>query len=130
MEKKSTNYFNAFIEAAEDCKAVIAEIPPEKEPQSAARIEYDMLIGDPYKYSSDDVLYESNGKRHGLSREDFFAKSQPCFRASALGKRYGWGIHSDKAGKIAIYDVESGEYRQLALDESIKHFKAMRSSKR
>ena len=128
--EKSTNYFNTFIEVAEDCKAVTAEIPPEKESPGAAAIEYGMLIESPYIYTSDEVLYESNGKRRGLSREEFFAKSQPCFRASALGKRYGWGVHSDNDGEIAIYAVESGEYNRLASDENIKHFKAMRSAKK
>ena len=89
-----------------------------------------MLIENPYSYTSDDVLYESNGNRRGISREDFFAKPQPCFRASALGKKYGWGVHSDKDGKVAIYGIESAEYKRLASDGGIKHLKAMRSSKK
>ena len=130
MAKNSTNYIDTFIEVAEDCPVSIAEKPPEKEPRTAAQIEYEILIDNPYEYTSDDVLYESNGKRRGLSREDFFAKLQPCFRASALGKKYGWGIHSDSIGKIGIYSVESEEYKRLASDEGIKHLKAMRSSKK
>ncbi len=27
--------------------------------------------------------------------QTFFSKGQPCLRASDLGKKYGWGIHSD-----------------------------------
>jgi hypothetical protein len=128
MTKNSTNYIDTFIEIAEDCPANIAETPPAKEPRSAAQIEYEMLIDNPYKYTSDDVLYESNGNRRGITREDFFKKPQPCFRASALGKKFGWGIHSDKDGKIGIYGIESEEYKRLARDESLKHLKAMRSS--
>ena len=130
MAKNSTNYIDTFIEVAEDCPVSIAEKPPEKEQRTATQIEYEMLIDNPYQYTSDDVLYESNGNRRGISREDFFAKPQPCFRASALGKKYGWGIHSDKNGKIAIYSVESKEYKSFASDEGIKHLKAMRSSKK
>jgi len=85
----------------------------------------EMLIENPYSYTSDDVLYESNGNRRGISREDFFAKPQPCFRASALGKKYGWGVHSDKDGKVAIYGIESAEYKCLASDGGIKHHKAI-----
>ena len=130
MAKNSTNYIDTFIEVAEDCPVTIAEMPPTKEPRTAAQIEYEMLIDNPYKYTSDDVLYESNGNRRGIAREDFFAKPQPCFRASALGKKYGWGIHSDEEGKIAIYGLESEEYKRLVSDGGIKHLKAMRSSKK
>jgi hypothetical protein len=129
MAKNSTNYLDTFIEVAEDCPAAAAEIPPAKEPRTAPQIEYEMLINNPYTYTSDDVLYESNGSRRGIARKDFFSKPQPCFRASALGKKYGWGVHSDKEGKIAIYAVESDEYSRLASDEGLKHLKAMRSIK-
>ena len=130
MAKNSTNYIDTFIEVAEDCPVTVAEIPPAKEPRTAAQIEYEMLIDNPYKYTSDDVLFESNGQRRGIGREDFFAKPQPCFRASALGKKYGWGVHSDKEGKIAIFGLESEEYKRLASDKGIKHLRAMRSSKK
>ena len=127
MKQHSTNYTDTFIEIAEDCHVAVAEEPPLKEPKSAARIEYEMLAGNPYHYTSDDVLYESNGRRRGVSREDFFSKGQPCFRASALTKRYGFGVHCGSDGKIAIYAVESDDYKRLSADGSVKHLKAMRS---
>jgi len=127
MKQHTTNYYDTFIETAEDCPALTAGIPPLKEPKSAARIEYEMLINSPYRYTSDDVLYESNGNRRGISREDFFSKGQPCFHSSALTKRYGWGIHCDKDGKIAIYAVESDEYSKFAGDNAVEHLRAMRS---
>ena len=129
MKQHTTNYANTFIEVAEDCPVSIAEAPPAKEPKTAAQVEYEMLIGHPYKYTSDDVLYESNGKRRNIARDVFFSKGQPCFRSSALTKRYGWGVHSDKDGKIALYAIESDDYKRLASDEGIKHIKAMRSKK-
>jgi len=126
----TTNYFNTFIEVSEDCPVQIAVAPPEKEPKSAARIEYEMLIDAPYRFASDDVLYASNGERRGVGREDFFSKGQPCFRASALPKRYGWGIHSDAEGKIALVAMGSEEYRHLASDQNLKHLHAMRTGKK
>jgi hypothetical protein len=129
MKTFSTNYVNTFIEVAEDSPVSSAEAPPPKDPKTAAQIEYEMLFGSPYRYTSDDVLYESNGNRRGISREDFFAKGQPCFRASMLTKKYGWGVHSDSNSKIAIYPVGSDEYKRLSEDKNIKHLKAMRSSK-
>jgi len=130
MKQHTTNYINTFIEIAEDCPVKTAVAPPVKEPATIAQLEYGMLSGSPYMYTSDDVVYETKGKPKGISREEFFSKGQPCFRASALAKRYGWGIHSDKAGKIAIYAKESEEYSAFASDEHIRHLRAMRSVKR
>ena len=129
MKQYTTNYTDAFIEVAEDCKAAEGIAPPDKAPKTAARIEYDMLIDTPYRYTSDDVLYESNGHRRGISREDYFSKPQACFRSSALCKRYGWGVHYDHEGKIAIYAKGMPQYSLLQNDKGIKHMCAMRSSK-
>ena len=61
----TTNYNNTFIETAEGCPVREAEAPPLKEPKTAARVEYDMLIVNPYLYTSDDVLYESSANNRG-----------------------------------------------------------------
>lgn len=130
MKQHTTNYVSTFIEIAEDCPVSVAGEPPLREPKTAARIEYEMLINNPYRYTSDDILYESNGSRRGINRKDFFSKGQPCFRSSALTKRYGWGVHCDNNGKIAIYAVESPDYKRFSSDESINHIRAMRLSKK
>ena len=129
MKRHTTNYADAFIEVAEDCPARAAEAPPPKEPKSAARLAYEMLIGNPYRYTSDDVLYAAHGEPKGVSREAFFSKGQPCFRASALAKRYGWGVHSDREGRIALYAMESEDYRRLASQQGVRHLRAMRQGK-
>jgi hypothetical protein len=125
----TTNYYDTFISVAEDCPITNSEIPPAKEPKSIAQIEYEMLKDNPYQYTSDDVLYAANGKRRGISRDEFLSKEQPCFRSSPLTKRYGWGVHSDKDGKIAIYSVESNEYKNFAKDDKLKHLNGMRSKR-
>ena len=129
MNKHTTNDTNLLIEVAEDCGLLQAVVPPAKEPKTAAQIAYEMLQSAPYQYTSDEVLYEANGRRRGISREEFFSKGQPCFRASALCKRYGWGVHHNMDGKIAIYGVETPQYAQLRSDEKVKHTQAMRSKK-
>lgn len=125
----TTNYYNAFISVAEDCPIDKAEVPPVKEPKSVAQIEYEMLVAHPYEHTSDDVLYAANGERRGMSREEFFSKGQPCLRSSPLTKRYGWGVHSNEEGKIAIYPVESDEYATYADDVKLKQLKGMRSKR-
>ncbi|MEN8239243.1 MAG: DUF6157 family protein [Actinomycetota bacterium] len=128
-DKKTTNYYDTFIRVAEDCPVDRAEVPPARDPRTSAQIQYEMLSGNPYGYSSDDVLYAANGERRGISREEFFSKGQPCFRSSPLTKRYGWGIHSDEEGRIALYAVESKRYDDLSQDNSNKQLAAMRSKR-
>jgi hypothetical protein len=48
---------------------------------------------------------------------------------SALAKRYGWGIHNDAEGKIALVAVESPEYEQLLNDQRTTKIKAFRSKR-
>jgi hypothetical protein len=126
----STNYFNTFIEAAEDCPVRDGASPPMKASITVARAEYEMIIENPYRYTSDDVVYATKGAPNGISRNAFFSKGQPCFRASALTKRYGWGVHHDNEGKVALYAIDSDEYRRLAADESVKHVRAMSNAKK
>ena len=129
MKQHTTNYINTFIETAEDCPSAVGVIPPDKTPKTAARAEYDMIADNSYSYTSDDVLYSLKGAPKGVSREEFFSKGQPCFRASALTKRYGWGLHYDSEGKMAIYAVDSDEYRRLSKDKDLKHVRAIRQNK-
>lgn len=47
-----------------------------------------------------------------MLREQFFAASRACLRASPLGKRHGWGLHFDSAGRVALLDRDSDLYRR------------------
>ena len=132
----TTNYLNTFIEIAEDSPTQSAEIPPQKgEKLSVANMQFDMIMANPYRYTSDDVLFHvyaaKNNRTDNLEyeREQFFSKGQPCFRASPLTKRYGWGLHNNEEGKIALYPAESIEYQQFVKDNGLKKVKAMRSKR-
>lgn len=126
----STNLPNTFISVADDCPVYVAEVPPARSPKSIPQIEFEMLIDDPYKYTSDDVLYVANAERRGMARKDFFDNVQPDFRLSPLTKRYGWGVHINARGKIALYAVDSAEYEMLASDPSLRQLKANRSKRK
>jgi hypothetical protein len=133
---KTTNYYNTFIEVAEDCPVKTAEVPPMRGEKTVANIEFELLIDNPYEFTSDDVLFHVHAaKRHlknkeyDMEKEQFFSKGQACFRASPLTKRYGWGAHFDATGKMAIYPVESEEYQSFAKDKSLTQVRAMRSKK-
>jgi hypothetical protein len=133
----SINYFDTFIEVAEDCPVAAGEVPPQKEDRKTiANLQFEMLKDNPYKYTLDDVFFNIHTAKNNVSEEhfdkeksEFFSKGQPCFRSSPLPKRYGWGVHSNSEGKIAIYAIDSDEYKNLAKDRDLKHLKAMRSKR-
>ena len=137
MKQHTTNYINTFIEVAEDCPALQAEVPPQKgDKLSVANIQYNMLHKHPYKYTSDEVIFQGYALKNELTkeewndaREQFFSKGQACLRTSPLAKRYGFGIHHNEAGKVAIYGRETKEYQQFSADKNIQKVKAMRSKK-
>ncbi|MEV6305564.1 DUF6157 family protein [Actinoplanes sp. NPDC051861] len=117
----STNYVNTFIEVAEDTAAAAATVPPERATPSVAELTFRMIADAPYRHTSDDVVFGVWARRRGVpeadrtaARETFFAKGQPCLRSSDLGKRYGWGIHADAEGRVALVALGSPEYATLA----------------
>lgn len=116
----TTNYVDTFIAVADDCAAMAGTVPPSRTEPSVAELTHAMIAANPYRFTSDDVIFTVWADRRGLAPEErpaaraqFFAKGQPCLRSSDLGKRYGWGVHSDSEGRVAIYPVESAEYARL-----------------
>jgi hypothetical protein len=137
MKQHTTNYTNTLIEAAEDCPVSQAQIPAEKKEKTIARLQYEILIKNPYQYSSDDIIFECYAIKNDISehekqkeREKFFSKGQPCLRCSPLAKKYGFGFHHNPEGKVAMIPVESKEYHTLLNDSSVTKTKAMRSKRK
>ncbi|MDH2386612.1 DUF6157 family protein [Bradyrhizobium sp. CER78] len=140
-ELHSTNCFNTLIRVAEDCPARSGEEPQLRGGQpTVAVLQFRMISGAPYKYTSDDVVFATSSagraldskaakKERSLARETFFSRGQACMRASPLGKRFGWGVHADAEGRIAIYAVDSKRYQALARDPDITQTRAMRSKR-
>ena len=137
----STNAFNTFIRVAEDCPARAGEEPPLRAGNpTVARLQFEMIGQAPYKFTSDDVVFATSavGRQLGAkaskqernrARGEFFAKGQACLRASGLGKRFGWGIHADSQGRVALYAVDSKRYQALARDPKVAQTRAMRTKR-
>jgi hypothetical protein len=133
----STNYTNTFITVADDCPATQGEVPPPKgDGPTVATLQFDMIHAHPYTYTSDEVVFGCHANKKGIAKnqwkaekELFFSKGQACLRASPLAKRYGWGIHHDAAGKVALYGVETAAYQQWATDKTLTVVKAMKSNR-
>ncbi|MCL2682178.1 MAG: DUF6157 family protein [Bacteroidales bacterium] len=136
MKVHTTNYFNTFIEVSADTKASCGTKPPIKDKPTVAEMQYNLIAKNPYTYTSDDVFFQVFADKNDLikeeykqAREQFFAKGQPCFRTSPLPKTYGFGIHCDKDGKVALYGMETDEYQKFLDDPKIQKVKAMKSNK-
>lgn len=134
-------YTSTFIQIAPDSEATTGLVPESNRKTTPIHvIEYRLLSEKPYHFNHEDLIFEVYLIRQGISdeeraargdaiRAELFRKEHPCLRASALTKRYGWGAHYDENGKIALYGVDSPEYRQLAETAPNQLF-AMRSKRK
>lgn len=136
MKTHTTNYFDTFIEVAEDTGAIVGTKPPARANKSIAEMQYELIAENPYRYTSDEVCFLIFATRNKVPASEleeakarFFAKGQPCLRTSPLPKTYGFGIHFDSCGRIALYGVETAEYLRFLNDSGVKKVKAMRVGK-
>lgn len=138
------NYYNTFIAIAPDCPVETGMVPPAKKAgRTKPGIEYELAVSSPYAYTQEELMYEVHIQHKGISeeelaargteiRDEFFAKPKACLRASMLPKKYGWGIHFDEEGKMALVPMESPEYYRFVEGNngSLKVVPAMRNSKK
>ncbi|MHA6482411.1 DUF6157 family protein [Paenibacillus sp. strain BS8-2] len=138
------NYYDTFITVAADCPSEIGTRPPDKKNgKTMPGIEFDLVVNNPYGYTQEELLYavyiqhknipeKELAERGTLIREAFFMKPKPCLRASMLPKKYGWGIHFNAEGKLAIVPMESPEYSRFVEGYSgnLRLLAAMRNKKK
>ena len=118
-----------IVLVAEDCPAQEGETPgPGRSGRTVAQVQYELLAAEPFRWTEDDVLFESWWRRQDAAasasraekeqaRAEFLARPRPCLRASPLPTRYGWGLVFDERDRVALCAVESPEYRSLAAGE-------------
>jgi hypothetical protein len=131
------NYYDTLIEVADDCPVAEAQAPRARgAKKTKALVEYELLVNRPYKYTEEDIAFDVYAILHEIpkaiwleERKQFLSKGHPHLRVSALPKRYGWGIHNNSEGKIALIAVESPLYTQLLNDPRITKIKAFRSTR-
>jgi hypothetical protein len=124
----TTNYRNTLITISSDSPVNAGTIP--EKPGSVAGVQHALLAARPYALTSDDLLHAAHLARGGdKDRETFFAKPQACLRASPLVKQFGWGLHQDDAGCVALIAMESADYARLLADPSVAKKPGMRRSR-
>lgn len=131
----TTDYTDTLILPAPDTKAVAAVVPPAGK-GSIAELQYDRLSDEDYTWTSDDLIFDVHCQRKGIAaadraaeRERFFAKGQPCLRTSPLTKTYGWALHFDSNGRIALLPMGSDRVAELEADPAVTVKAAMKSSR-
>jgi hypothetical protein len=131
------NYSNTLIAIADDSPVNEAVMPPRNDAKpTIAAEQYRLLADAPYTLTSEDVIFTVYADKHGIpdeeraaARKAYFAAPRACLRTSPLAKKYGWGLHSDEDGRLALVPVDSDRYRELIEDGGTRVVKAMRSSR-
>lgn len=130
----STNYRETFIAVSPDSRVERARVPAKA--GSVAYLQWQMISANPYRLTSDDVLFAVHAERNGIpeanraaARAEFFSRGQPCLRASPLVKSHGWGIHHDAEGRVAVFAVETSDYAALVERDGMTVIEGMRSKR-
>lgn len=117
---------DTFVLVAPDCPASAAIVPRARASgPTVAALQHELLTARPYALTLEDLMLAVHVRREGLTpaaaaaraaeiRAQLLGKPYPCMRASPLPKTYGWGVHHDGEGRIALYGVESEEYARFA----------------
>ncbi len=118
-------YKDTFIRVATDCPATRGVVPVSGRDHKPVHVlQYELLSENPYRYTHEDLLFEVHVRHKATPaderearaqeiRAELLGKPHPCLRASLLPKKYGWGVHYDRQGRIALYPMESEEYRRF-----------------
>jgi len=133
-------YTNTLITIAPDCPVEQSELPIAKKKKPAHLHEYELLTAKPYTLNHKALVFEIHLLKKELEHlsaderrevwDVLHSKGQPCMRASALCKRYGYGAHYNEDGNIAVYSMESEAYQKLLADPTVVKKPAMRSKRK
>jgi hypothetical protein len=138
------NYYDTFITVSLDCPTDIGQVPPDKKNRKIKpAIEFELIANHPYVYTQEELLYQVHIRHKEIPteelsvkgtqiRDEFFQKPMPCMRASMLPKKYGWGLHFNTEGKVALVPKESPDYQSFLDGQKgkVKLLAAMRNSKK
>ncbi len=121
----SINYVRTFISVSPDCPARRGTPPPR--PGSVAALQFTLLSRQPYRHTSDDLAVAVTAARRNIPmaeedrlRRTLLAGPLPCLRRSDLVQRFGWGLHHDARGRVALFGREGADYERLAADPGLR----------
>ena len=129
----AAGYHDTLITVAPDSTSGGGTVPA----RGVAAFQYALLAGHPHEFTQAEVLFRTAHrdvpgdpqKLRAAHWDAFFAQPRACLRASPLPKSYGWGLHFDARGRVALIDMTAPEYRQLMETPSVKVVPALRSAR-
>lgn len=136
-EPVGVNYVDTLIAIAPDSPIGASDVPPRNDTKpTIAAEQYRLLSSRPYELTSEDVIFAVHADKQGIpdnerlaARDSYFATPRACLRTSPLPKKFGWGLHADGEGRLALVPMESERYRELLDDPGTKVVNAMRSGR-
>ena len=121
----STSAREELIEIAADSRVMRSKEPNDGgNEKTVARISYEVLSENPYKFSEREFYHEVHVVRR--KRPDLKIDSYKIQRL-ALVKEFGWGIHRNSDEKLALVAYESERYKELLANPLVKRTKASRN---
>ncbi|CAN5818344.1 DUF6157 family protein [soil metagenome] len=132
------DYFSTFIAVSPDTSARAGTVPAERGGNtSIAMLEYELIAPQPYVLRQSEVLFAVHVWRRNIPAADvdtkrpelwqaLFSKPLACMRTSPLAKIYGWGLHFDEGGKVALVGMETATYGRLRADTALHQKVALR----
>jgi hypothetical protein len=118
-----------LIQVAEDCPVSCGTVPTTKrEHETIPMIQYNELLTRPYYCSEKEFQEQVHLARRGKNKGEVNL-GRYDIRRNALSKKYGWGVHVNEEGKLALVGCETEKYKQLTKDVLVDKVKAYRSKK-
>ncbi len=132
MKTHILNLKNTFIQISETCPFRFGL--PHKlrlNINSIAHYQYQMLFENPYAFNAEELLFSAYAIHHNIDpvlwkfeQYKYVVKEQPNLRSSPLCQTYGWGLHCDEHGGIALCGAETDLYTEFCNNQDLKQYKA------
>ena len=114
---------------SEDCPVKKGTPPVSRKADAIAIIYYEELITNPYKYTYDELKHQVHIVRRGKKNGELKLENY-LIRRNQLVRDWGWGIHIDRNGKLALVGSETSKYKQLVNDPTVEKKRAYRINKK
>ncbi|WP_440890175.1 DUF6157 family protein [Vibrio sp. WZ-1] len=105
-----------LILMSQDTIATQSEMPPESD--AITRIVYEVLTEHPYRFTEPELHREVHYERRGMRHLKIGSYS---IKRSNLLKKYGWGIHKDSDGRLALVASDTDKYVRLSQTVKTSH---------
>ena len=117
-----------LITVAEKCPANRGMEPTTNRAEKTITMhQYEVLTEMPYQLTYKQLKDEVHRTRRGKEFTDDQLETY-MMKRSELCKIYGWGVHEDKNGKLALVGCETKEYRRLLRKPGVQRVKALNPS--